>query len=806
MVINTSRRNMLKWSAVALGSSVLPIRTLSQKAYAAPADAHRLDYDQTTWGACTVNCGSRCPLQVHVKDGRIVFMETDNTGGDAYDQRQIRACLRGRSNRYRVYNPNRIKYPMLRVGKRGEGKFKRITWDEAFDIIAQKMQSIKERYGNGAFYINYGTGSLGGTISKSWPPGSSTFARLMNCYGGWLEHYNDYSTANIADGLNHFYGGGWAYGNDLMDIKNSKIVMLFGQNPCETRMSGGGLNYLFTEELKKNPDIKYILVDPRYSDSAVGRVDEWVPIRPGTDAAFIAAMAYVMITNDLHDQKFLDTYCQGFDESTLPKDAPKNSSYRAYVMGEGEDKTPKTPQWAEKITAIPAETIERLAKEVATAKPAYISQGWGPQRHRNGSQLSRAVATLCAMTGNVGIQGGNTGARDSGTASAPVAGFPVKENPYPIHLSMFMWTDAIWRHHEMTDKTDGIRGGEKLEAPIKFIWNYASNTLINQHADAKRTAEILADDHMCEFIVDVNLVYTPSSQYADLLLPDVTHFEHLDYSPNGYSGDMGFVILSQPAIEPVFEAKTTYDMCAGIAERLGIQQEFTEGRSHNEWVEYLWEKSRENYPDFPTFEQMKQQGIYKMPLAEKPFVAYEDFRKDPKANPLQTPSGKIEIYSSYLAEIKDSWKLLEGQRITPIPEFVQTTEDALDAKSNDQYPLQLITPHYKGRTHSSYWEVAALREINPQDVWINPIDAKIRGIKHGKMVEIYNDRGVIRVPAKVTARIMPGVIASPEGAWLKLNEDGVDTGGCVNMLTSQEPTPISKGNAQHTNLVNIKAI
>ncbi len=805
MTINKSRRNMLKWSALALGGSSLPVSLLSAKAYAALPlqDKDRLDYDKTTWGACTVNCGSRCPLQLRMKDGQVRFVESDNTGDDAYDKRQVRACLRGRSNRYRIYNPNRLKYPMLRTGKRGEGKFKRISWDEAFDLIAEKMKSVKERYGNGAFYINYGTGSLGGTISKSWPPGSSVFARLMNCYGGWLQHYNDYSTANIADGLNHFYGGGWAYGNDLIDIQNSKLVVLFGLNPCETRMSGGGLNYLFTEELKKS-GVKYILIDPRYTDSAVGKVDEWVPIRPGTDAALIAAMAYVMIENNLQDQAFLDKYCQGFDESTLPEGAAKNASYKAYVMGEGEDGIAKTPEWAEKITSIPADTIIRLAKEIATAKPAYIAQGWGPQRHHNGASLSRAIATLCALTGNVGIAGGNTGARESSSAGAPVVAFPVKENPYKISPSMFMWTDAIWRHEEMTDKTDGIRGGERLEAPIKFIWNYASNTLINQHADAKRTAEILADDTMCEFIVDINLVYTPSSQYADLLLPDATAFEQYDYSPNGAAGDMAYVILSQPAIEPVFEVKTVYDMCAGIAERLDIKEDFTEGKTHKEWVEHLWAQSQKGYPNLPSFEDMLKQGIYKLPPTGKPFIAYEDFRKDPVANPLKTPSGKIEIYSSYLAQIKDEWKLREGQKITALAEFISTKEDYLDAKANKDYPLQMITPHYKGRTHSSYWEVEALREINPQEVWINPIDANARSIKQGDWIEIYNPRGATRMHANITKRIMPGVIGAAEGAWLNIDNKGIDQGGCVNMLTSQEPTPISKGNGQHTNLVNIR--
>ncbi len=807
MTIDKGRRNLMKWFCVAAGGTALPVSLLKEEAYAQEVELNdRLDYDKTVWGACTVNCGSRCPMQVHVKDGKIIWAESDNLGDDEYGQHQVRACVRGRSTRYRIYNPNRVKYPMLRVGKRGEGKFKQISWQEATQIIADKMQDIKKRYGNEAFYINYGTGSLGGVVSKSWPPGSSVFARLMNCYGGWLEHYNDYSTANIADGLNHFYGGGWAVGNDLSDIENSKMVVLFGNNPCETRMSGGGHNYYFTERLKVN-GAKYIVVDPRYNDSAVAKADEWVPIKPGTDAAFIAAMAYVMISKDLHDQEFLDKYCQGFDENTLPKGAKKNSSYKSYVLGLGEDKTPKTPSWAAAITGIPAKTIERLAVEIATTSPVYIGQGWGPQRHANGTQLSRAVATLAAMTGNVGIAGGNSGARESGSAYAPVASFPVKENPVKLSPSMFLWTDAIVRGEEMTATADGIRGGDKLNVPIKFIWNYASNTLINQHADANETAKILQDESKCEFIVDINITLTPSGHYADLILPDATHYEHADMSPNGYVGNMGFLILSQPAIEPVFECKTVYDMCSMIAEKLGIKEEFTEGRTHEEWVEYLWQESKKNMPFLPNYSEVKGKGgIFKLPPVDKLFVAYEDFRKNPQANPLKTPSGKIEIYSSYLAEIAETWQIAEGQKITPIAEFISTREDALAAKENKDYPLQMITPHYKGRTHSSYWEVEAIRELNPQELWINPIDAKGRDIEHGDMVEIYNDRGATRMLAKVTKRIMPGVVAGAEGAWYKPNEKGTDEGGCVNVLTSLEPTPVSKGNGQHTNLVNIKKI
>ena len=197
--------------------------------------------EKVVWSTCTVNCGSRCPLRMHVKDNQILYVETDNTGTETYNlDHQVRACLRGRSMRRRVYNPDRLKYPMKRVGKRGEGKFKRISWDEALTEIAQSLRKNIEKYGNESIYLNYGTGTLGGTVTKSWPPGSTLVARLMNCIGGYLNHYGDYSTAQIAVGLDYTYGGGWALGNGLTDIENTKLIVLFGNNPAETRMSGSG--------------------------------------------------------------------------------------------------------------------------------------------------------------------------------------------------------------------------------------------------------------------------------------------------------------------------------------------------------------------------------------------------------------------------------------------------------------------------------------------------------------------------------------------------------------------------------------
>ncbi|MTD40539.1 dimethylsulfoxide reductase subunit A [Erwinia sp. CPCC 100877] len=799
-----SRRSLVKGGAMcglaaASGALTLPFSRTAIAGAIAGEDVR----EKVVWSACTVNCGSRCPLRMHVVNGEIRYVETDNTGDDNYEGlHQVRACLRGRSMRRRVYNADRLKYPMKRSGKRGEGKFERISWEEAFDTIAANMQRLIKDYGNESIYLNYGTGTLGGTMTRSWPPGNTLVARLMNCCGGYLNHYGDYSTAQIAEGLNYTYGG-WADGNSPSDIENSQLVVLFGNNPGETRMSGGGVTY-YIEQARERSDARMIIIDPRYTDTGAGREDEWIPIRPGTDAALVAGLAWVMITEKLVDQPFLDKYCVGYDEKRLPAGAPANGHYKAYILGQGSDGVAKTPAWASAITGIPEARIIKLAREIATAKPAFISQGWGPQRHANGELVSRAIAMLPILTGNVGIHGGNSGARE-GSYSLPFVRMPTLENPVKTSISMFLWTDAIERGPEMTALKDGVRGKDKLDVPIKMIWNYAGNCLVNQHSEINRTHEILQDDTKCELIVVIDNHMTASAKYADILLPDCTASEQMDFALDASCGNMAYVIFADQAIKPRFECKTIYEMTREIARRMGVEQKFTEGRTQEEWLHHLYAQSREAIPELPDFATFRRQGIFKKRDPEGHHVAYKAFRADPGANPLTTPSGKIEIYSAQLAEIAARWQLAEGDVIDPLPIYSPGFENYDDPLS-EKYPLQLTGFHYKARTHSTYGNVDVLKAACRQEMWINPRDARVRGISNGERVRIFNGRGEVHIHAKVTPRILPGVVALGEGAWYDPDVSRIDRAGCINVLTTQRPSPLAKGNPSHTNLVQVEKV
>lgn len=600
-----SRRALLKSTALgslALAAGGLTLPFTLRRAAAAVQQATG-DTTRIVWGACSVNCGSRCALRLHVRDDEVVYVETDNTGDDRYGDHQVRACLRGRSIRRRINHPDRLNYPMKRVGKRGEGKFVRISWQEALDTLADRLKSVVAQYGNEAVYINYSSGIVGGNITRS-SPSASPVARLMNCYGGSLNQYGTYSTAQIACAMPYTYGSN--DGNSTSDIENSKLVVMFGNNPAETRMSGGGITW-YLEQARERSNARMIVIDPRYTDTAAGREDEWIPIRPGTDAALVAGIAWVLINEDLVDQPFLDKYCVGYDEKTLPAGAPANGHYKAYILGEGDDGIAKTPQWASRITGIPTDRIIKLAREIGMSKPAYICQGWGPQRQANGELTARAIAMLPILTGNVGINGGNSGARES-TYTITIERLPVLENPVKTAISCFTWTDAIARGPEMTASRDGVRGKEKLDVPIKFLWNYAGNTIINQHSDINKTHEILQDESKCETIVVIDNFMTSSAKYADLLLPDLMTVEQEDIIPNDYAGNMGYLIFIQPATSAKFERKPIYWILSEVAKRLGddVHQRFTEGRSQEQWLQYLYAKMVAKDPALPPYEDLKR--------------------------------------------------------------------------------------------------------------------------------------------------------------------------------------------------------
>ena len=412
------------------GNKEIPVEVLEQKG----------DITIVRAGCPAHNCGGRCVLKLHIKNNKIIRIETDDRDNDTLADPQLRACIRGRSYRRRQYHPDRLKYPMKRIGKRGEGKFEPISWDEALDLLANQIKRVRDKYGNSSILVPYGTGSY------NQLNGRQTAARLMNLIGGSLGFYNSYSWACISKATPYVYGTS-VTGNQRQDWVNSKYIIMWGWNPAEMR---DGTNSDFFIKKARENGAKVICIDPRMSMSAVALADEWVPIRPGTDVSMMSAMAYTIIKNNLHDKNFIKKCCIGFDRSQMPDGCENEENYSDYILGTV-DGIPKTPEWAEKICGVPSETIERIAIEYATQKPSVLYQGYGMQRRAYGEQVVIAGCALPAITGNVGISGGWAGgialqANDGGPFWNV---FPTGSNPVKARIPVFLWTEAILRGKEM---------------------------------------------------------------------------------------------------------------------------------------------------------------------------------------------------------------------------------------------------------------------------------------------------------------------------------------------------------------------
>ena len=574
----------------------------------------------------------------------------------------------------------------------------------------------------------------------------------------------------------------------------SDLVVMFGNSPAETRMGGANAVWDFAKvrEAVQGRGGRIINIDYRMNESASGHPEEWLPIRTGTDAALVSAIAHEWIVNDQVDKAFLDKYCVGYDEDTMPESAKgQNKSYKDYIMGTGYDMVEKTPEWATPITQISADTIRALAEEIAAAEAPFICQGWGPQRHTNGEDTTRAICMLPLLIGKIGLPGTNTGQREAEPPTYLVGSLPFS-NPIKTAIPVYQWPNAVDHGKEMTATNAGIIGAEKLNSDIKFMWNYAGNCITNQHGDINATHELLQDESKLEFIVVWDTVMTDSAKYADILLPDAMRSEQLNMQTQGYSEYYTAVVVGGPAQEPPGECRSSYDVCADIADKFGMKDAFTEGKTQEQWIQELYEAGAEADGDMPTWDEIKEQGVYKRAL--EPSIGLEAFRTDPDANPLATPSGKIEIYSESLAEIAATWELEEGDVINPIPVFTPGFQGYNSV--TEEYPLYCAGFHHKSRTHSSFGFIPELEQVARQQLWINPLDAEPRGIAQGDIVSVKSPAGEIHIEAKVTPRIIPGTIGIPQGAWHKadMNGDRVDTGACVNTLTTYKPTPYAKGN------------
>ena len=689
---------------------------------------------------CNSHCGGVCEMKVHVSGGRIVRIESGGEGETSH-----RMCARGRAYRQRVYAPDRLLYPLKRVGARGVGEFNRVSWDEALETVARELKRVKDTYGNAAI-LHFCSLADAHVVHHT-----QAFHRLLCQFGGYTAPWGFISYEGLAFAVGTTYGTPpAAYTHEISQraevYPKARLIIMWGWNPVDTYQ---GTRTPFSLARAKEGGTRFIYVDPRYTDSAAAFANQWIPIRPGTDVAALTAMSYVIVKENLHDQHYIDTYTTGFD------------MFRDYVFGL-EDGIKKTPEWAADITGIPAATLTALAREYAVTKPAILEGGYAAGRTAFGEQFHRAIVALEAITGNARISsGGRAGSR----ALRRILQIPSPPNPVEMNAPP-RWNALPYRSASVNSSArvnvnllvDAILKGKAggYPADYKFLWLSNTNYL-NQLSEVNKGIEAF---QKLEFILVTEQFMSSTAKFADIVLPVCTFLERTDFR-------------TPKAIEPLGESKSQLQICEALAPKLGITD--YSDKSDKEWVEFMMTKLSEE--------------VSKAATAPKKEAA------DLTSEITPTPSGKIEIYSQTIAEMKHPL-------IPPVPKYIETWESLNDPLAK-KYPLQLITPHFKRRAHSQFDNLPWLRDLQKQALTINAVDAQSRGIHDGDMIRIFNDRGEVIIPAEVTERIMPGVVALPQGGWYNPDENGIDRGGCANVLTKNVTSPAGAF-PSHTALVQVE--
>jgi len=714
--------------------------------YEAPRPKGR-EGETVVTSTCGHNCGGRCVVNAHVANGRMLRVTTDARPWNP-DHAPLRACARGVGQIERTYHPERLTHPMRRVGPRGSGQFERISWDEALDTVAAELLRVRATYGNAAIL----DGSRSG--STSLLHGRAAAQRFLNMFGGATQLWSNMSCEAEIFAVRATFGPAVHYkaaGREPTDYVNSKLILCWGWSPGDGTFGTGTMDYL---KDAKRAGARIVTVDPRRTRTSRQIADEHVFIRPSTDAAALIAMAYVIVSEGLHDQAFLDRYVQGFDAATLPPGAPADACYSAYLTGEA-DGVPKTPEWAEAITGISADALRRLAIEFGQAKPAAIQCGYGPGRTAYGEQFHRAAQALAAITGNIGIPGGSSSTSNGATGYCGFKGLPAGANPVSSRVATGLLADFLAK---------GTAGG--YPADIKLIYA-AGGDIFNQASNAAKISESLDS---VEFIVGQDNFLTPTTRHADIVLPATTPWERNDIHVP-WAGAGHYAIYMKQAIQPYEECRNDMDIYADLARRVGI-----EGYSDKSEAEWLREIACGPVEDFEAF---TENGVVRLP-PPKDAVAFADEIRDPENHPFSTPSGRIEIYASSIADAPDPYGL---GAIPPIP-----TWTGHDPTTSD-HPLSYCSSKSRARTHSIHGNQDRLGRVDPDNFWIHPTDAAARGIADGDAALISSPYGRTRMTARVTEDIAVGVVSIKEGAWFEPGADGVDTSGCANALTRDATSP-----------------
>lgn len=789
--------------------------------------------DTIRYTSCGYHCWRQCILKVRIRDGLILACEPDDTinpgilreDGQLPDEVldkgmiQTRACAKGYVQAKMIYDPDRVRYPMKRLGKRGEGRFERISWDEALDTIAKKLVEVRR---------NYGPFSV---IHQPYSSLSECSFPLAPWFGAGIAGWDAHSANGWQEPEDWVLGrqlgkSGLDLIQDEVNIFKSRLIVLWGLNPLSTLSGGFAYNLLRAKER----GIPIVCVESRYTPSAEVLSDQWIPIRPTTDVALMIAMANVWFKEDLCDKEFVERWVE-------PEGLQR---WKAYVLGM-DDSVDKTPQWAEEICGVPAETIEGFARLYARSKPVNLNVSFSLGRQFYGENPARAAMYLQALTGNTCVPGGTAAAETGawlGRPTIPIPGVDWQRKPGiynpPVLLAAYKWLKAI----DLREKLD--KGEISKEEYNNVIGNAPENPSPNIQMVIMETNNHLNNlpdinsniraIKKVEFVV-VSSYYaeTPSARYADILLPQVsTAFEGLECQCAVRSSDRfkngrnlaNYFIYRQKSVDPPGEAKPSDWVWVQIAKRLGIVELYSPRLADvpdEMWDEAIEELHREAYERWavrediaplnpPSWEEFQKKPVFRYEIKDPYYPLKKDVENS--RNPFRgTASGKIEFYSEFLAKgphylaineyVPGSGRCYGGGNLPPMAQATMGGKDTFHSRDTEKYPLLMSSPHSLYRVHSFLDNQLLLKgDCYRHAVWVNISDAKARGIGDDDLVKVYNDIGEMIIPAYVTSRVVPGTVCIFHGGWYdpgedktELMPDGTDMGGAPNLLTHNEDLP-----------------
>lgn len=692
---------------------------------------------------------------------------------------------------------------------RGEDPFVEVDWDTALDLVAAELTRVRDDYGNASIFGgSYGWGSAG-----RFGLASSQQHRFMRFFGGCTDQKGTYSSAAAEAIFPYMVGTGYHAGLarqtswSVICEQTELFVCFGGMRASNSHVTYGGQgphhhNDWVAHAAKAG--VQFVNVGPLRDDFDKSADARWLAIRPGTDVALMAGIIHTLVTDGLADEDFLASYCHGWDR------------LRAHILGDGlvaacgdwsgptpwasavDYDTPKSAQWAAEVTGIDADDIVSLAHEMA-AKCTLVNLSLSTQRAHHGEQPYWMALALACVLGQVGLPGGgyafsfgtqgNTGA---GQTRARIPGLPVPmRQPGPPTIAVSRITEMLERPLEPYD-FDGRRG---RFPDIRLVY-WSGGNPFHHHQDLNRLMQAWQRP---ETIVVQEPFWSPVARRADIVLPATTPLER-----NDIGGAETMLIAMAAVSEPVGESRDDYWIFARLAERLGFGEQFTEGRTADEWIEVIYEIHRAADPQAPTYEEFRAEGYVMAPgkvlMGEPTQVYLEAFRTDPTAKPLRTPSGRIELWSETIAGYG-------YDDCPPHPAWMEPFE-RLGGAQGDRWPLHLVSNQPQSRLHSQYDHAApsqATKVAGREPVRIHPVTATARSIADGDVVRLYNDRGACLAGAVLDDAVMPEAIQLSTGAWYDPAPDGTCRAGNPNTLTADVGTSrLAQGPSAHTCLVEVE--